>query len=91
MSGRNSRGRKSARLFNWLEWLDQEAKTLPRAMDWLGQYGPFMLIRYTHLRPQPLPNDPRSKHERESEEARAAQILEGWESRIAHHKETQFA
>src|SRR5437588_407502 len=88
LPGRNSRGLKSARLFNWLKWLDRKAQALPRAMNWLEPYGPFMLVRYAHLRPQPLPHDPRSKHECEVDEACAAQILEDWESRIADHTET---
>jgi hypothetical protein len=88
LSGRNNRGRESAQLFNWLERLDQEAKALPRATDWLEPYGPFMLSRYAHLRPEPLPHDPRSKQECESSEASASQILEDLVPRIADHTET---
>lgn len=77
--GRNSPGRKSAQLFNWLERLDQEARTLPKAMNWLEPYGPFMLIRYANLRPEPHPHDLRS-----------TQTVDEWKSRIAGHTDTAF-
>ena len=88
MSRPNSGGRGSTRLFNWLERLDQVAQTLPRALGWIEPYGPFMLIRYPHLRPQRPSSDLRSQHEFEVDEATITQTLQEWESRIADHTET---
>src|ERR1700688_4391336 len=61
LPSRDTGRRKLARLCNWLKALDEAAKTLPRATDWLGQYGPFMLARYPNLRPQPVPGDAHSR------------------------------
>jgi hypothetical protein len=73
--------------FNWLQSLDEAAPTLKRAGSWLQPYGPFMLIRYPHLRPKPSRDDRRRKRMLESAEACAFRLVAEWESRIAHHKE----
>jgi len=52
-------------------------------MDWLGQYGPFMLARYPNLHPQPVPGDAHSRIMCESGERTAAQLFAEWETRIA--------
>jgi hypothetical protein len=83
LPSRDTGRRKPACLCNWLRALDEAAKTLPRATDWLGQYGPFMLARYPNLRPQPVPGDAHSRIMCESGERTAAQLFAEWETRIA--------
>jgi len=73
---RNRSRRKPAGLFNWLEWLDQEAKTLPRATSWLQPHGPFILARYPNLQPQPTPDNFHSR------------LFAEWEWRIRENPET---
>ena len=68
--------------FNWLKKLDQEAKTLSRAENWLGPYGPFMLARYPDLRPQPLLNDGHSKIAYQSGERTTERLFAEYEASI---------
>jgi len=86
MAGRKTGRRVSTRPFNWLQELDREAATLPRAANWL-EYGPLMLARYANLRPQPIPGNPHSQIACESGEKVAAQQFAEWESRIAKNTE----
>jgi len=83
VSNHNRSGRKPAGPFNWLEWLDRKAARLPRATGWTSPDEPFMLARYPHLRPAPIPGDVHSRIMCESEEKTAAQQFAEWESRIA--------
>ena len=83
----NHGGLKTTGLFNWLEWFDRKASKLPSAPSWLGPYGPFMLARYPHLRPQPIPDNPHSRIMCESGEMTAARLFAEWESRIAANQE----
>src|SRR5271157_2624956 len=87
VSNHNRSGRKPAGPFNWLEWLDRKAARLPRATGWTSPDEPFMLARYPHLRPAPIPGDVHSRIMCESEEKTAAQQFAEWESRIAHDRE----
>ena len=79
MSNHNRSGLKPAGPFNWLKDLDRVAATLPRATSWVDSYGPFMLARYPHLRPEPVPGN--------AWEKTAAQQFAEWESRIAHDRD----
>lgn len=88
MSERKRNRQKPAGPFNWLEKLDQEARTLPRAEGWLGPYGLFMLARYPDLRPQPLLNDGHSKIACESGERTADRLFEEYEAGIAGNADT---
>jgi hypothetical protein len=83
LSRRDTERRKPACLCNWLKALDGAAKSLPRARDWLGEYGPFMLARYPNLHPQRVPGDAHSRIMCESGERTAAQLFAEWETRIA--------
>lgn len=87
MAARKTGRRENARLFNWLEWLDRKAGTLPRATNWIKPYGPFMLARYSHLRPKSVRGNPHSRIMCESGEKTAAQLFGQWEARIAGSKE----
>lgn len=87
MSDLNGGGPRSARLFNWLKRLDEQAVKLPRAANWLTPYGPFMLERYPNLRPQPISGNVHSQIACESGEQTAAQLFAEWESRIAGNAE----
>ena len=78
---------KSVGPFNWLEWQDQEAKNLPRAKDWFGQYELFMLARYSQLQPQAIPND-LSEIVPEAGEKAVAKLLADSEVSIAQNTET---
>src|SRR5262245_27594774 len=44
-------GSEGSKLFNWLEYFDSQASTLPRASDWM-KYSPFLYARYPQLRPE---------------------------------------
>lgn len=88
MSIRKGGKRTTARLFNWLEKLDELAKTLPVAGSWLQPYGPFMLARFPNLQPQPIPDNPHSRIMYESGEMAAARLFAEWELRIGENPET---
>jgi hypothetical protein len=83
MVARKANERVNTQPFNWLDGLDREAATLPRATNWVEPYGPFMLARYTHLRPLPIPGNGHSQILCDSGEKTAAQRLAEWELRIA--------
>jgi hypothetical protein len=82
LSSRDTGRRKPTCPCNWLKALDEAARTLPSATDWLGQYGPFMLARYPSLHPQPVPGDAHSQIMCESGERTAARLFAEWETRI---------
>ena len=84
----NHGGLKTTGPFNWLESLDKEATKLSPAASWLGPYGLFMLARYPHLRPQPIPDNPHSRIMCESGEMTAARLFAEWKSRIRENTET---
>jgi hypothetical protein len=90
LSVRNAGARKSATLFNWLKYLDSEAKKLPRAKDWLHPYDLFMLFRHPRLQPRSIPGNSRSRVMWESGFETTTKLLAEWESRIAENMETSI-
>lgn len=86
MANRKTGRRVNTPLFNWLEWLDKKAATLPRATNWV--HDPFMLARYRNLRPLPIEGDVHSRIMCESGERTAARLFADWELRIADNTET---
>src|SRR5260370_27930671 len=61
---------------------------LKRAWSWLQPYGPFMLARYRHLRPQPNPGDRCSADLCKAGEMAAQEFWEQWHARIAQNQDT---
>jgi hypothetical protein len=85
LSSRDNGRRKPACPCNWLKALDEAAKTLPRATDWIEPYSPFMLARYPNLQPQAVLGDAHSRIMCESGERTAAQLFAEWEARIVQN------
>jgi hypothetical protein len=86
MAGRKTDRRTKEHPSNWLAWLDRKAPTLTRATNWVAD--PFMLARYSNLRPQPISGSDRSRIACEIQEQIASRVFTEWESRIARTAET---
>ncbi len=77
----NMQAHTSSPLINWLEDLDMKAQKLPRADDW-WDYSAFMMERYPHLKPRPVPS---------AENKEFSQFVSQWEHRISQHPKARGA